>query len=539
MCRATNATSSSRLSLLQTDRHETRVAVRRHHQQHHGLLAVLLELVDTLLPIGGVRDRLLLHFGAVDYRAKVWVNGAEVAAHEGGHTPFSADLTGRVRERGNELVVRAEDPGTDLTIPRGKQYWKERSEGISYTATRGIWQTVWLEPLPARHIRDLRLRPDLAERCRRFEAGAPDGEGSLELTARLDGAPAGSWRGPVGSGTLALDPIAPWSPESPRLYGLTVRLLDGRGQELDRLESYFGLRTVETREGRFLLNGEPYVQRLVLDQGYFPGGLLTAASDADLRRDIELARSLGFNGARKHQKLEDPRWLYWADHLGFLAWVEMPSFHAHSAGAERRLLAEWEEAVRRDRDHACVVAWVPMNESFGIRPPLDDAARARFLVALYRLTRQLDGSRPVVSNDGWEHALTDLCTLHDYSRAETLATRYRDLATALDPAGRDFPAYLPGFSHQGAPVIVSEFGGIAFAGQGWGYSEVAGGDALVGAYSGMVAALMAPGPVEGFFYTQLTDVAQERNGLLTFDRRPKVDPRRLAPITGMAKGRPS
>lgn len=281
------------------------------------------------------------------------------------------------------------------------------------------------------------------------------------------------------------------------------------------------------------MNGAPYTQRLVLDQGYFPGGLMTAPTDADLRRDIELAKAMGFNGARKHQKVEDPRWLYWADRLGFLVWGEMPSFHEDSPEARRRLTAEWTEVVVRDRDHPCIVAWVPANESFGL-----GSGAGPFLDGLYRLTKALDPSRPAVSNDGWEHATTDLCTLHDYGSPAELALRYRTLESALEPHASPRPAYLPGYSHRGEPVIVSEFGGIALAGSGgFGWSEARDPEALLHTYGALVEALMAPGPVEGFCYTQLTDVEQERNGLLTFERQPKVDPSLLRPITQITKKR--
>jgi hypothetical protein len=473
-------------------------------------------------------DRLLLHFGAVDYRAEVIVNGVEVGRHEGGHTPFTADLTGVADGAENELLVRVEDPLSDPTIPRGKQSWTETNETIFYTPTSGIWQTVWLEPLPAVHLRGLRVIPDL-------EAGAVDleidGAGSLEVVVSLDGVEAGRWAGPTGRCRIALDAVVAWSPESPRLYDLRIAC------GTDLVDSYFGLRSVETRDGCFLLNGRPYIQRLVLDQGYFPGGLLTAATDDQLRRDIELAKALGFNGARKHQKVEDPRWVYWADRLGFLVWAETANFQQHSAEAERRLLVEWQAAVVRDRDHPSIVAWVPMNESFGLEG-MDDAARGRLLVELYELTHRLDGSRPVVSNDGWQHAKTDLCTLHDYEGAEQLAQRYRSLDAALDPDGRPLPPYLPGYRHSAEPVIVSEFGGIRLAGAGgWAYGEVGGPDELLAAYRALVEALMGPGPVEGFCYTQLTDVEQERNGLLSFDRRPKLEPGLLRPATETEKRR--
>ena len=471
-------------------------------------------------------ERLLLHFGAVDYRAKVWVNGEEVARHEGGNTPFSADITRVAGRRGNVVVVRAEDPLADKTIPRGKQHWTATPESIFYTATTGIWQTVWLEPLPSRRIDALRLVPNLDEGS---VAVNVDAAGEVDLMVTFDGRELARRK---GNGVIALEDVHTWSPEAPHLYELEAVLRDARGAEVDRVESYFGLRTIETHDGKFWLNGAPYTQRLVLDQGYFPGGLMTAPADADLRRDIEVAKAMGFNGARKHQKVEDPRWLYWADRLGFLVWSEMPSFHEDSPEARHRLTAEWTEVVLRDRDHPCIVAWVPANESFGLG---SDAAP--FLDELHRLTKTLDPSRPAVSNDGGEQTTTDLCTLHDYGSPAELAQRYRTLESALDPRARPRPAYLPGYSHRGEPVIVSEFGGIALAGSGgFGWSEARDPGALLKTYRELVEALMAPGPVEGFCYTQLTDVEQERNGLLTIDREPKVDPALLRPITQTPKG---
>jgi beta-galactosidase/beta-glucuronidase len=470
-------------------------------------------------------ERLLLHIGAVDYRATVWVNGEEVAHHEGGHTPFSADLSRLAGRRNNILVVRAEDQLDDKTIPRGKQHWTATPEGIFYTATIGIWQTVWLEPLPLRSIQGLTVTPDLDRGAVTVEV---DAEGDVELTATFDGQGVGRRK---GSGVMALDQVFAWSPESPNLYHLQAILLDARGLEIDRVDSHFGLRKIEARDGRFWLNGAPYIQRLVLDQGYFPGGLMTAPSGADLRRDIELAKAMGFNGARKHQKVEDPRWLDWADRLGFLVWGEMASVREHSATSERRFKSEWTDAVRRDRDHPCIVAWAPVNESdgLGLNP-------APFLDELYHLTRELDPTRPVISNDGWEHATSDLCTLHDYATADILRARYRTIESALEPAARVRPPYLPGYSYRGEPVIVSEFGGVALAGAGGtSYAEAEGPAGLLQTYREMVEAFMAPGPVQGFCYTQLTDIEQERNGLLTFERQPKVDPALIRPITQTPK----
>ncbi len=500
-------------------------------------------------------ERLLLHFGAVDYRATVWVNGVWVVSHEGGHTPFSADVTGTLlREGENVLIVRAEDPSQDVTIPRGKQYWREQSEGIFYTRTTGIWQTVWLEPVSRRRIETLRITPDVdaaavdVEVC--IEGHEPglalrllisrEGEKVLDDRAEL--------LSPILQRSLPLlahgaAPDTPhlsewpkpalWSPEHPNLYDLRLELLDVEGKVLDAVESYFGMRKVEARNGEVYLNNRPYYQRLVLDQGYFPDGLLTAPTDGDLRRDVELAKKMGFNGVRKHQKVEDPRWLYWADSLGLLVWGEMANAYQYSPGYVRRITAEWQEAIQRDYNHPCIVAWVPMNESWGVPELVTKPEQTEHLLTMYHLTRSLDHTRLVVSNDGWEHAVTDLCTIHDYRGVDALAESYStpESSVAAEPAGRRI--YVPGYGYRGEPILVTEFGGIAFdsGDEGWGYSTVANSEELLERYEALVSTLLESETVQGFCYTQLTDVEQEVNGLLTYDRRPKAELSRIREIT--------
>ncbi len=504
-----------------------------------------------------LNGRLLLHFGAVDYRATVWVNGIHVASHEGGHTPFSADVTQALIEGGNVVVVRAEDPSRDVTIPRGKQYWKEKSEGIFYTRTTGIWQTVWLEPVNRRRIETLRLTPDVDASSVELEVsvGGYQPEMSLRVAVEFGGKPVlGDTIGlpsPLVERSLPLlrpgdAPDTPhlsewpspalWSPEDPNLYDLRLELLDAGGGVLDTVESYFGMRKIEVQGGKVFLNGRPLYQRLVLDQGYFPEGILTAPTDEDLRKDVELAKEMGFHGARKHQKIEDPRYLFWADTLGLLVWGEMANAYQYSADYVRRITAEWQEAVTRDYNHPCIVAWVPMNESWGVPNLGHESEQTEHLLALYHLTRSLDPTRPVVSNDGWEHALTDLCTIHDYRDAEALEESYRTPESAIvaEPANR--PVYVPGHAYKGEPILVTEFGGIAFSGaeagaEGWGYSTVTGAEEFLERYESMIQALLRSGPVQGFCYTQLTDVEQETNGLLTYDRKPKAELKKIYKIT--------
>jgi beta-galactosidase/beta-glucuronidase len=511
-------------------------------------------------PAASAGELLLLHFGAVDYRAAVWVNGTQVALHEGGHTPFCADITPVFRDGENVLVVRAEDPSRDTTIPRGKQYWKEESEGIFYTRTTGIWQTVWLEPVGRRRIDGLRLIPDVDAAALEVEVAVEGFESglSLRLVVTLRGGMVlddrVELRSPLIERNLPLlaRGVAPdtphlsewpepalWAPEHPNLYDLRLELLDAGGDVLDAVESYFGMCKIEVRDGEVFLNDRPCYQRLVLDQGYFPGGLLTAPTDDDLRKDIELAKEMGFNGARKHQKVEDPRWLYWADVLGFLVWGEMANAYAYSPDYVRRITAEWQEVLWRDHNHPCIVAWAPMNESWGVLELASDPAQVDHLLTLYHLTRSLDRSRLVVSNDGWEHALTDLCTIHDYGGAHELLRRYATPESSVSARPARRPVYAPGYGYRGEPILISEFGGVAFSGEGgWGYTTVADAEEFLERYEALITALLQSEAVRGFCYTQLTDVEQEVNGLLTYGREPKADPVRIREITVRAAAEP-
>ncbi len=526
-------------------------------------------------PPSGADGHLLLHFGAVDYRASVWVNGTQVASHEGGHTPFSADVTPVVREGENMLVVRAEDPSRDATVPRGKQFWKERSEGMFYTRTTGIWQTVWLEPVARRRISSLRLTPDVDAAALDVEVAIEGFEPGLTLRVAVERGGEVLYGDRFGLRSALVERRLPllargeapttsyprlrakpalWSPEDPNLYDLRLELLDAGGETLDAVDSYFGMRKIEARDGKVYLNDSPYYQRLVLDQGYFPDGVLTAPTDDDLRRDIELAKEMGFNGVRKHQKVEDPRWLYWADRLGLLVWGEMANAYLYSPDYVRRITGEWQEVVRRDYNHPCIVAWTPMNESWGVPRLASDPRKVEHLLVMYHLTRSLDLSRPVVSNCGWEHALTDLCTIHSYGDAATLARRFATPESSVeDLSPKDYgnmaalnelykmdkqpekrSVYAPGYGYRGEPILLTEFGGIAFesaSARTWGYRTVSDSEGLLERYEDLISALLSSDTVQGFCYTQLTDVEQEINGLLTHDRHPKADLARIREIT--------
>ncbi|WP_243090408.1 glycoside hydrolase family 2 protein [Thermus neutrinimicus] len=482
--------------------------------------------------------RLFLRFGAVDYRAEVFLNGAKVLEHEGGHTPFALELTPFLGKP-LEVLVRAEDDPLDPEKPRGKQALGEPG-GIFYPRTTGIWQPVWLEWVPESHIASLRLRPDLEALGFHLEVRA-QGEGDAVEVALFPGvrgeAPMGEkpWleaRFPLSDGLargflgLPLRGEAGaflWRPENPVLFPLRLRLLGGR-RVLDEAYSYGGLREVSAQQGVFLLNREPYFPKLVLDQGLWPEGHLAPPGLEALRRDILLAKALGFNGVRKHQKLEDPRYLHLADRHGLLVFAEMPSFFRFSPKAARRYLAELLAALERDHNHPSLVAWVLFNESWGLWPWGPEARS--FLQGVFFLARSLDPTRLLVDNDGFEHGpFWDLYTVHDYAPPEVLARRYGQGAVPLAPMGR--PLSWEGLP-PGVRPFLSEFGGLRLQGStlGWGYREVEGEEAFlqeVLRYLGAVCQSL----LSGFCYTQLYDTFQEENGLLDFWRRPKVPPERV------------
>ncbi|MGN7191610.1 glycoside hydrolase family 2 protein [Curtobacterium sp. MCBA15_004] len=502
-------------------------------------------------------DRLLLHFGAVDHRARVWVDGQFVGEHEGGHTPFVFDVTEHLAgdpDAEHLLVVRAEDDPHDATQPRGKQDWHEDPHVIWYRRTTGIWQTVWLEAVPACAIGALRwTNVDHA---------------TVRLTVRLSGERRGGervrvearWQGEVLAVVETLVPdtahevdvVVPlarmtngqaedeltWSPETPRLVDATVALLPRDGADpLDAVSSYFGVRTVGIDGGAFLLNGRSYDVRSVLNQGYWPESHLAAPSRAALRREVELIKELGFTAARNHQKIEDPRFLFWADRLGLLVWGEAPGAYAFSPLAVQRLVREWMDAVERDASHPSIVTWVPANESWGVQHIATDPAQQAYARALADVTRALDPTRPVVSNDGWEHVDSDLLTVHDYEGDGTrLAATYADDAARTALLGGRGPAdrriLVGGAVDRGQPVMLTEFGGVDFQPDapredGWGYTSAVDGDDWVARITALYDGVRASSFLAGSCWTQLTDTLQETNGLLRADRTPKVPIERI------------
>jgi beta-galactosidase/beta-glucuronidase len=507
--------------------------------------------VGTGSPIAG--QRRLLHFGAVDYCATVWINGHEAGCHEGGYTPFTIDLSSYDDGSPLVIVVRAQDDPGDLARPRGKQDWQLEPHSIWYPRTTGIWQTVWLETVPSSWIGRIRWTPNLE----RWELGleawmAGARRENLRLGVKLRAGDqlladdtyvvvAGEVHRRIAFSDPGIDDYRNtllWNPASPTLIDVQLQLWADRGELLDEVTSYAALRSIAVDTNRIILNGRPYVLRMVLDQGYWPDSGLTPPSDAALRRDVELAKAMGFNGVRKHQKIEDPRYHYWADRLGLLVWEEMPSAYRFTDLSVQRVAREWISAIERDSSHPCIIAWVPINESWGVPNLPTSPAERHYVQGLYHLTKTLDSTRPVIGNDGWESVATDIIGIHDYdSDPGRIAKRYEadellpQLFKRERPGGRVL--VLGGEIPHEMPIMLTEFGGIAFSQVrgAWGYARASSAKEFEAHYAELLKTVNSLGLFAGFCYTQFADTYQEANGLLYPDRTPKFPIERIARAT--------
>lgn len=503
-----------------------------------------------VLKSGLGQNRLLLYFEGCDYLTRVWVNGLRAGEHEGGYTRFCFDITDLLQDTENIVVVCAYDSFA-TEQPRGKQRWRDTSFGCWYTPSTGIWKPVWTEEVAPEHLAQAKITPSLKESCVDLEfetcAEAFGPDLALEVTMSYQGQvvssamlpvlqPHSKMRLPVYEQELHEWGVKLWSPKEPNLYDLTF-VLRRKEQLLDTVYSYFGLREIGIEKGSILLNGNAIYQRLILDQGYWENSGLSAPSEEALLEDLKQIRALGYNGLRMHQKVEDERLLFWCDVMGLLVWAEMPSAYDFTDKAIQSFTAQWIETVRQTYNHPSVITWVPFNESWGIRQVKTNRSQQAFTVAIYQLTKSIDPMRPVVTNDGWEHTLSDIITLHDYEPSgEALFSRYdahwdevlhNDLYFCVAKS-----AFAQGYEYQGQPVMISEYGGIAFAGKkGWGYGDaVADSETFLQRFDALTTAIKQLPNVVGYCYTQLSDVQQEVNGLLSEDRCCKIVPEQIREV---------
>ena len=502
-------------------------------------------------------DVVLLHFQAVDYDATVWVDGVEVGRHRGGFTPFTLELA---KGAGDvfDLTVRARDTHTEPQ-PRGKQAMAFRGQGAIYRRTTGIWQTVWIEPAFGTRLERPRVTPDVGGGRFWLEQPIVRGRRGMTVSATLtsDGAV-------VAESSVATDyDLAPslsldvpeaqrrlWSPRDPHLYDLEIVLFDG-DRIVDRVTSYAGLRSVGIDGKAITLNGERVFQRLVLDQGYYPDGILTAPTDAALIEDIQLSQAAGFNGARLHQKVFEERFLYHADRLGYLVWGEFADWGCRGfgpGGGEHQkpgpdYITQWLEVLHRDYSHPAIVGWCPLNETWqGISDRitvLDDVTRGMFLA-----TKAMDATRPVLDASGYSHRVpeADVYDSHDYVQdVEQFRARHanaRNDAPLINERARPVgPPLQFSIPYRGQPFFVSEFGGIWWnpdlveGEESWGYGNRPKTlEEFYERFEGLCRVLLDDPSMFGYCYTQLTDVFQEQNGIYKFDRKPKFDAQRLRAI---------
>ena len=470
-----------------------------------------------------LKGRVRLHFGAVDYECRLWVNGQEAGTHKGGYVSFCFDITEYVKEGENALTLFARDDVRSGLQCKGKQCSHFYSSGCDYTRTTGIWQTVWLEFVPQAYIKKVYYYANIAEKTVTIRA-VTAGEGLFAAEAFYEGKSCGRAQGNTSGGNvvlnIALSELHLWEAGQGRLYDLKLSFGE------DRVDSYFGMREIRLEGERFLINGRPVFQRLVLDQGFYPDGIYTAPSDETLAQDIRLSLEAGFNGARLHQKIFEERFLYHCDRMGYLVWGEQGSWgldHSRPDGL-KRFLPEWMEALDRDFNHPAIVGWCPFNETWDYDGRRQDND---LLTLVYRMTKYFDTTRPCIDTSGNFHVETDIYDVHDYEQdPEAFAAHYESFAKGGPLEERMSDRQTP---VEGIPVFVSEYGGIKWDVEGtncdsWGYGEgPKTEDEYIARYKGLTDVLLDNPRMFGFCYTQLYDVEQEVNGLYTYDRKPKFD----------------
>ena len=494
-------------------------------------------------------QKVILNFGAVDYLTKVWINGSFAGSHIGGYDSFSFDISDFVNYKGeNNIVIKVED-SRSKTQPRGKQTYKKDNFLCWYTRTTGIWQTVWLEFVDQKlQFKNIKITPDIDEKEVELEYSfkAEDfkaEEYKLLTEIKFEDQLINKFDFEVSQKKYKYkinledqaNQIKLWSPEQPNLYELEFKLYR-KEQIVDQVSSYFGMRKISIEEDKIFLNNQPLYQKLILDQGYWPDSSVTPPSDQAIKKDIELTKKMGFNGARKHQKIEDDRFYYWADKLGLLVWAEIGSTYEYNDQAVEEFSTQWLKVVKELYNHPSIITWVPFNESWGIEDVRQNDKQQDFTESIYYLTRSIDSKRPIIANDGWEHTISDIITFHDYVEStEKLRETYVESIDELLENKKVFndQEYINGgkfimadnYQYQGQPIIFSEFGGIAFQNkEGWGYGEqVETKEELSRRMNQLMEIIKDADYFEGYCYTQLTDVEQEKNGLLDENREFKLD----------------
>ncbi len=484
-----------------------------------------------------LKEKVILHFEGSDYITKVWVNGNYIGVNEGGYSRFSFEIEKFIKEGENDITVRVQD-SLSKEQPRGKQRYKKESWKCWYIQTTGIWKTVWLEYVPTNYIKRVKITPDLDTKTIKleydtniFEEELKNNEFIIETQISFKGEILNKTETLLESSyhenEIQINVIKEWSTKMPNLYDITYKLYCN-GKIVDIVYSYFGLRKISIKNGKIFLNNEELYLKLVLDQGYWKESHLTPISEDAIIKDIDIVLKYGYNGIRKHQKIEDERFLYWCDVKGVLVWSEMANCYEFNDKSIQNFTNQWIKVVNQNYNHPSIITWVPINESWGLPKIKDDLKQQNFANSIYYLTKSLDNTRPVISNDGWEHTISDIITIHDYKQeAELLNLLYsnenNNIINNLQEYNSKHKLFAKGYKYEGQPIIMSEYGGIALdSEEGWGYGkQVRDENEFIERFMSITNVIKNIPYIVGYCYTQLTDVQQEINGLVDENRNEK------------------
>lgn len=485
--------------------------------------------------------KVILHFEGCDYLTKIWINGKYVGKNEGGYTRFSFEINKYLVLGVNEITVKVED-SLSKSQPRGKQRYKKESWECWYIQTTGIWKTVWMEFVANEYISYVKNTPDYDNNKIQLviETSIPEmdyttNDFSFEFLISFNSNLIQNKRIKLTENSQKFetnieaqnDKVKYWSVENPNLYNIEYRLFKN-DKLIDNVYSYFGVRKVSVNGNNIFLNDKKLYQKLILDQGYWKKSHLTPPDEMSIIKDIDYVMNFGFNGIRKHQKIEDERFLYWCDVKGVLVWCEMPSFYEYNDKSVEQFTEQWIKALKQNYNHPSIITWVPFNESWGVYGVKDNVEQQNFINSLYYLTKSIDNTRLVITNDGWEHTISDIVTIHDYKQdskeLENLYITHKDKILQENEKFKiNHSIFANNYKYKGQPVIMSEYGGIALnSDRGWGYGkQVENEIKFIERFEKLTTALKNIPYLSGYCYTQLNDVQQEINGLIDENRNTK------------------
>ena len=510
--------------------------------------------------------KILLHFGGVDYESTIYINKKKVGFNQGGSTPFSLDISSfLIKNSENDLklyvidkrcagspepkfdykgrgVFRSQDDIKKWVLnknrfqPRGKQSTFRHSYGCYYTRTTGIWQTVWLEAVNYKNIKNINIQANVKSSSFIFipeYSSKFSGNLKVDIFFKNKLIKSSLISTKTKKFAIKIPKVKLWSIGKPNLYNFTFTLID-KNKTIDKVESYGGMRSIEVKKNKIYLNGKKLYQRLVLDQGFYPNGIWTAPSDKDLKNDIILSMKAGFNGARLHEKVFEDRFHYWADKLGYITWAEFPNWgmNENAKASETYFLREWPRIVNYLKNHPSIITWTPFNETNTLEC---NAQHKKLMRIAYDVTKKIDPTRPVNETSGYQHQKTDIWTVHHY---EPIPEKLNKALNPKKGVYRNFPHFETSYKNQ--PYIIDEYGGVWWLPKqlrkkmrSWGHGDAVRPKTLKEVFERMekqTEVVLKTKHIEGFCYTQLTDVEQETNGVYYYDRKIKFNIKKLKSI---------